>query len=96
MQTVSTTDCIAGCTIGETLGVVTGTSVKRLGPGAGHAEERLDLARQDATRKMLKQAARQEADAIVAVRFLAYRLGMGVVSVMAYGTAVRHVPARSA
>jgi uncharacterized protein YbjQ (UPF0145 family) len=98
----STTESIAGHTITRSLGVVTGNTVRSkhigrdfmagiktiIGGEVRGYTEMLSEARQEATQRMVKNAAALGADAVVNVRFTTSAIAQGMSEMLAYGTAV--------
>jgi uncharacterized protein YbjQ (UPF0145 family) len=99
------TDFIQGKTISETLGLVRGSTVRARNIGndilaslknivGGEISDYTKLlaeAREEAISRMLDDAKRLNADAIVNVRFMTSTVGQGMAEIMAYGTAVKFV-----
>ena len=100
---IVTTDEIKGKTIQETLGVVKGEVVQSKNIGrdfmagmktlvggeiAGYTEM-LREARQIATKRMVDEAERLGADAIVGVRYGSSAVMQGAAEIIVYGTAVK-------
>ena len=100
---LSNTEQIPGHQITEHLGLVTGSTVraKHLGKDilsglknivGGELKAYTELlaeARQEATERMVAEAERQGADAIVNIRYATSSLSQGAAELFAYGTAVR-------
>ncbi len=100
---IVTTPTIAGKTITETLGLVKGNTIRARNIGrdiiagfknitGGEIEEYTKLlgeAREQAIDRMIKDAERLGADAIVALRFSTSEVMDKAAEVLAYGTAVR-------
>lgn len=98
-----TTETIAGYTITETLGVVSGNTVRARNFGrdffaglknlvGGEISEYSDLltqARDQATQRMIEQAQGLGADAVVNIRFNTSQVAEGAAEVMVFGTAVK-------
>lgn len=98
-----TTETIAGYTITETLGVVSGNTVRARNFGrdffaglknlvGGEISEYSDLltqARDQATQRMVDQAQGLGADAVVNIRFNTSQVAEGAAEVMVFGTAVK-------
>ena len=98
-----TTETIAGYTITETLGVVSGNTVRARNFGrdffaglknlvGGEISEYSDLltqARDQATQRMVEQAQGLGADAVVNIRFNTSQVAEGAAEVMVFGTAVK-------
>ncbi|MFT5881937.1 MAG: hypothetical protein ACI9FG_000431 [Crocinitomicaceae bacterium] len=99
---ISTTESVAGHTITRSLGVVTGNTVRSkhigrdimasiktiIGGEVRGYTEMLSEARQEATQRMVKNAAALGADAVVNVRFTTSAIAQGMSEMLAYGTAV--------
>lgn len=99
---LTTTETIFGKTL-ETLGIVKGSTIQsvHLGKDIGSAfktlvggelqsyNEMMDKARALATERMVKDAEKLCADAVVAVRYSSASVMQGAAEVMAYGTAVK-------
>jgi uncharacterized protein YbjQ (UPF0145 family) len=97
------TDFIPGYEIHDTLGVVRGNTIraKHLGKDitaglrnivGGELKaytEMLTEAREEATARMVKDAERLEADAVINVRFMTSQVARGAAEILAYGTAVK-------
>ncbi len=74
------------------LGSDIGASLKNLVGGELKAyTDMLDKARQIATGRLVDDASRQGADAVVGVRYTTSAITQGAAEVMAYGTAVKFV-----
>ena len=100
---ISTSEQIEGKRIIETLGLVKGNTIraKHLGRdiGAGLKSlvggeitgytEMMVQAREQATQRMIDEAVRKGADAIVGMRYATSMVMSGAAEVLAYGTAVR-------
>ncbi len=100
---IVTTPTIAGKTITETLGLVKGNTIRARNIGrdiiaglknitGGEIEEYTKLlgeAREQAIDRMIKDAERLGADAIVSLRFSTSEVMDKAAEVLAYGTAVR-------
>ncbi len=98
-----TTPTIAGKEIYETLGIVRGSTVRARNIGrdifagfknivGGEISEYTSLlaqAREQAIKRMLDDAQRVEADAVVNVRFNTSQVMQGAAEMLAYGTAVK-------
>jgi uncharacterized protein YbjQ (UPF0145 family) len=100
---VSNTETVPGMKIVEFYGVVTGSTVraKHIGKDilaglknivggelAGYTEL-LREARQEATQRMIEEAQRVGANAVVNIRFSTSSVAQGAAELFAYGTAVR-------
>ena len=100
---VTTTENVPGREFGEILGVVTGNIVQArnigrdlqaglrsiVGGKVGVYSEMLADARAEATRLMIEDAGRLNADAVVNVRYTTSAISQGMSEILAYGTAVR-------
>ncbi len=100
---VTTSFDVAGHEIGETLGTVFGVvvrsqglggnllaSLRSLGGGEIHEYTRLlEDTRRQAVDRMLENASKLNADAVVGMRFDSSEMGQTMTEVVAYGTAVR-------
>ena len=100
---ISTTDYIAGKKIKETLGIAKGSTVRAkhigrdilamlkqiVGGEITGYTKMIDEARDEAVKRMVQEAKKLKADAIVNVRFATSDIMQGAAEVMAYGTAVR-------
>jgi uncharacterized protein YbjQ (UPF0145 family) len=100
---IVTTETIAGHEIIEVLGVVRGSTVRARNVGrdifaglknlvGGEIEEYTKLAadsREEAYFRMVKDAERLGADAVVGVRFTTSMIMQGASEMLAYGTAVK-------
>lgn len=98
-----TTETIVGKEITESLGTVRGSTVRARNIGSdffaglknivgGEISEYTKLladAREQAIQRMLADAVRMRADAIVNVRFTTSQVMQGAAEIMAYGTAVK-------
>jgi len=102
---LTTSDKIIGREIKETLGLVQGNTIKAkhigkdimasfrniVGGEIKEYTEALGEARESATERMIKEAEKLEADAIVCVRFTTSQVMSGAAELLAYGTAVKLV-----
>src|SRR3989338_8763723 len=100
---VVNTDYVAGKKIKESLGIVKGSVVRGrwLGRDIGAMlktiiggeikgyTELMDIAREEALKRMVGEAKKLKADAIVNVRFATSDIMQGAAEVLVYGTAVR-------
>ena len=100
---VTTTENVPGREFAEVLGVVTGNIVQArhigrdlqaglrsiVGGKVGVYSEMLAEARAEATRLMIEDAGRLNADAVVNVRYTTSAISQGMSEILAYGTAVR-------
>ena len=98
-----TTETISGKTITESLGVARGSTVRSRNSGrdifaslknivGGEIEEYTKLqadAREQAIQRMLADAQRMNADAVVGVRFNTSVVTQGASEILAFGTAVK-------
>ncbi|MCM2301261.1 MAG: YbjQ family protein [Flavobacteriaceae bacterium] len=98
-----TTETIAGKEIAESIGTVRGSTVRARNIGSdlfaglknivgGEISEYTKLladAREQALQRMIADAVRLRADAIVNVRFTTSQVMQGAAEIMAYGTAVK-------
>jgi uncharacterized protein YbjQ (UPF0145 family) len=98
-----TTSTISGKEITETLGMVRGSTVRARNVGrdvfaglknlvGGEISEYTELlaqAREQAIKRMIDDARRSNADAIVSVRFNTSQVSQGSAEMLAYGTAVK-------
>lgn len=100
---LSSTDTIAGREVVETLGVVRGNTVRARNVGrditqsvrnfvggelTGYSELLTD-ARDEAEQRMVEEAEKLDADAVVNVRYESSSIANGGAEILAYGTAVR-------
>lgn len=97
------TETIAGKEISESIGIVRGSTVRARNIGrdifaglkniiGGEISEYTKLladSREEALERMLKDAQRLGADAVVGVRFSTSQIMQGAAEIMAYGTAVK-------
>ena len=100
---LSNTETIANKTISETLGIARGSTVRSRNIGrdifaslknivGGEIEEYTKLqadAREQALKRMISDAQRLGADAVVNVRFTTSVVAQGASEMLAYGTAVK-------
>ena len=100
---ISTTETIPGATIKEVLGVVEGDVVmsKHIGSDivAGFKNlvggeikgytDMLDKSRKEATKRMIEEAKKLDADAIVGMRYGSSAIMASASEILAYGTAVK-------
>ena len=100
---ISTTETIAGKTIKETLGIVKGNTVRSRHIGSDIVASLKQLiggelkgytimvneARDEAIKRMIEEAKKLKADAVVGVRFATSDVMQGSSEVLAYGTAVK-------
>lgn len=100
---ITTTEQIAGREIAQVLGLVKGSTVQTRHIGShivaglmtiiggevkGYADA-VSAAREEATKRMLKEAQAMGADAIVCARFSTSQIMSGAAEILAYGTAVK-------
>ncbi|QGU00711.1 hypothetical protein SYNTR_2117 [Candidatus Syntrophocurvum alkaliphilum] len=99
---VTTTDELKGYKVTEVYGIVKGSSIRAKHLGRDIAatlkgfvggelkgySEMLDEAREEAKNRMIEQADRKGANAIIAVRFVSSQVMSGAAEVLVYGTAV--------
>lgn len=102
-MTIVTTETISGKTITESLGVVRGSSVRAkwigkdilaglrslVGGELPEYGELLNEARDQATTRMVEEAKKMGADAIVNVRFATSAISPQAAEILVYGTAVK-------
>lgn len=100
---ISTTETIAGKKIKETLGLVRGNTIRARHVGrdimaglkmiiGGEIKSYTDMisaAREEATKRMVDEAKKKGANAIVCVRYTTSEVMQGASEVLAYGTAVK-------
>ncbi len=100
---VSNTENVPGREVAEILGLVNGNIVQArhlgrdiqaglrsvVGGRVGVYSEMLSEARAEATRLMITEAERLNADAVVNVRYTTSAISQGMSEILAYGTAVR-------
>jgi len=100
-----TSDKIFGKEIKETLGLVKGNTIKAkhigkdilaglrniVGGEIKEYTEALDEARKIAVERMVKEAEKLEADAVVCIRFTTSQVMSGAAELLVYGTAVKLV-----
>jgi len=100
---VVNTDFVPGCKISKVLGLVMGSTVRarHLGKDIGARfkgivggeikayKEMMDDARKEAMNRMISEAEKLEADAIINVRFMTAQTMASAAEVMVYGTAVK-------
>jgi uncharacterized protein YbjQ (UPF0145 family) len=100
---LTTTFEVPGREIGEVLGIVTGNTVRARHIGrdilaglknivGGELQEYTEMlsdARKEALARMIKEAEKLNADAIIGVRFTTSQTMAGAAELLAYGTAVR-------
>ena len=100
---------VAGFEVVETLGVVSGSTVRArfflrdilarlkgiVGGEVGGYTRMLDDAREEATVRMIEKAERKGADAVVMVRYSTSSVMARSAEILAYGTAVRLAPAEA-
>jgi len=102
---VATTEQIEGKKIKETLGLVRGSTIRARNVGhdlmaglrnivGGEVKDytvMLAQAREEAIQRMIEQAEKMEANAIVGTRFVTSMVMSGAAEMVAYGTAVKVV-----
>jgi uncharacterized protein YbjQ (UPF0145 family) len=102
---VVTTEQIEGKKIKETLGLVRGSTIRArhmghdfmaglrniVGGEVKDYTEMLAQAREEAIQRMIEQAEKREANAIVGTRFVTSMVMSGAAEMVAYGTAVKVV-----
>ena len=102
-MTISTTEHIPGKEILETLGIARGSTVraknigkdifagfKNIVGGEIHEYTKLQAdSREEAIQRMIEDAERLNADAVVGVRLTTSMVTQGAAEILAYGTAVR-------
>ena len=100
---VTTTDSIAGRQVKETLGLVRGSTIrakwfgKDIVAGLRHMvggelkeyTEMLSEAREEAINRMVEDAKKLNADAVIEMRFNTAEVMRGAAEILAYGTAVK-------
>jgi len=100
---LSTTSTVAGKEVSETIGICRGSTVRARNIGrdifagiknivGGEIEEYTKLqaqSREQALQRMIKDAERLGADAVVNVRFTTSMVMQGAAEMLAYGTAVK-------
>lgn len=100
-----TSDKIPGREIKETLGLVRGNTIRAkhigkdilaglrsiVGGEIKEYTEALGEARESATKRMIEEAEKLEADAIICIRFTTSQVMSGAAELLAYGTAVKLV-----
>ncbi|MGS0745485.1 YbjQ family protein [Syntrophomonas erecta subsp. sporosyntropha] len=100
---VVTTETVTGYRITKVLGLARGSCIraKHLGKDIGAAlkslvggelqgySQLLEESREDALSRLIEQAEKMEADAVVATRFVSSQIMTGASEFMAYGTAVK-------
>tara|TARA_Y100000310_G_C20446868_1_gene698837 strand:+ start:159 stop:473 length:315 start_codon:yes stop_codon:yes gene_type:complete len=100
---IATTDYIAGKNVKETLGIVKGSIIKARWFGrdiaaglktiiGGEIKSYTDLlvkARDEALQRMVEEAKKKKADAIINVRFATSDVMQGSAEILVYGTAVK-------
>lgn len=100
---ITTTEAVAGREVAETLGLVQGNTVRarHLGSDIGASLKSLvggeikgyvkamTAAREEALARMLAEAERLGADAVVGTRFTTSQIMEGAAEILAYGTAVK-------
>ena len=100
---LTTSNNVAGRQIKETLGLVRGNTIRAkhigkdilagfrniVGGEIKEYTEALNEAREEAMKRMLKQAEELGADAIVGIRFTTSQIMSGAAELLVYGTAVK-------
>lgn len=100
---LTTSDEIPGKKITKTLGLVRGNTIRArwfgrdimasikqiVGGEIKSYTQMLNSARDEATKRMIKEAKKQKADAIVCVRYITAEVMQGAAEILAYGTAVK-------
>jgi uncharacterized protein YbjQ (UPF0145 family) len=103
LMLIATTDYIAGKNVKETLGIVKGSIIKARWFGrdiaaglktiiGGEIKSYTDLlvkARDEALQRMVEEAKKKKADAIINVRFATSDVMQGSAEILVYGTAVK-------
>ncbi len=106
MVIVTTTSEIPGYRVVKVLGVVSGSTVRAKHIGrdivaalrhivGGELKEYTEMlreAREQALRRMIEEAKKLGADAVVNVRFMTSAIASGAAEILAYGTAVKLEP----
>jgi uncharacterized protein YbjQ (UPF0145 family) len=100
---IATTDTIAGKEITQTLGMARGSTIQAkhigkdimsglrsiVGGELTEYSEMLEEAREKAVNRMVEDAEKMGADAVVNVRFMTSMVMAGAAEILAYGTAVK-------
>jgi len=100
---IATTDTIAGKDITQTLGMARGSTIQAkhigkdimsglrsiVGGELTEYSEMLEEAREKAVNRMVEDAEKMGADAVVNVRFMTSMVMAGAAEILAYGTAVK-------
>jgi uncharacterized protein YbjQ (UPF0145 family) len=100
---IATTDTIAGKEITQTLGMARGSTIQAkhigkdimsglrsvVGGELTEYSEMLEEAREKAVNRMVEDAGKMGADAVVNVRFMTSMVMAGAAEMLAYGTAVK-------
>lgn len=100
---IATTDTIAGKEITQTLGMARGSTIQAkhigkdimsglrtiVGGELKEYSEMLEEAREKAINRMVEDAEKMGADAVVNVRFMTSMVMAGAAEILAYGTAVK-------
>lgn len=100
---ITTTENVAGCEVGEVLGLVKGSTIRTRHVGSDIVAGLKSLvggeikgyvialndARAEATKRMLEEAQSLGADAVVATRYSTSQVMAGGAEILAYGTAVK-------
>ncbi|MFO7764477.1 MAG: YbjQ family protein [Wenzhouxiangellaceae bacterium] len=97
------TETVPGREVEKSLGLVRGNTVRArhlgrdivaalrglIGGEVTEYSELMTEARNEALNRMIGQAEKQQADAVVGIRFITAQVGTGSAELVAYGTAVR-------
>ena len=100
---LTTSDEIPGKKIVKTLGLVRGNTIRArwfgrdimatfkqiIGGEIKSYTQMLNTARDEATQRMIKDAKKLKADAVVCVRYITAEVMQGAAEILAYGTAVK-------
>ncbi len=100
---IVTTDFVAGKKVVKTLGVVRGNTIRAkwfgkdiiagfrhiVGGELKEYTEMLTEAREEAIQRMVADAEKMDADAVINVRFMTAEVMKGAAEILAYGTAVK-------
>ncbi len=98
-----TTDFVAGKKVTETLGLVRGNTIRArhigrdimaglktiVGGEIKSYTDMISMAREEALSRMIDEAKKLKADAVINVRFMTAEVMQGAAEVLAYGTAVK-------
>ena len=99
----TTTDTLPGKTVSQVLGIVKGSTIRARHVGRDIAAgfkniiggeiksytQMIQKSREEAFNRMVNDAAAQNADAIINVRFVTSMVMQGAAEILAYGTAVK-------